>query len=50
MSKLFKIGLCQIKGSNKDKNINLRAVKRAIDKISLDNPDIVILPECWNSP
>ena len=44
-----KIGICQIKvGANKDENI--ARAKQAISEAKSKGAELVILPECWNSP
>merc|ERR1719215_2326627 len=49
-SQSFKLSLCQIDVGD-DKQVNIQTAKQAIDRaIATEQPQMVSLPEIWNSP
>jgi omega-amidase len=46
----FKVALIQLGGLGKDKSTNLTHAREMVVKAAKEGPELIILPECFNSP
>ena len=45
----LKVGVCQV-AVTADKSLNIETAARALDEASGNGANMIVLPECWNSP
>lgn len=48
----FRLALCQLGGTGSDKKVNIELARKAVAQAaaSTPKPELIVLPEIWNSP